>query len=178
MLSPTHLAVGYLFSKTYCGILGMPCGSAQIFTTVSIASSLFPDIDIFFGKKVNEHRNTVLYAPIFWTSIMLLLIPYSLFNRNSLPYIVAIGFGIFSHIFLDWLSGRTTGIRLFYPFSKRMYSLFPLNPAMGNVDILPNKKNKEKYFRWLRNFFSNPFLAIVEIFIFINFLLALFFCKT
>ncbi len=173
MVPLTHLVVGYLFSKTYCEMLGIPCGSEQAFTAVTIISSVFPDIDIFFGKKINEHRNTIFHAPIFWISFTTILIIYCFFNNSFLPYSVALGFGVFSHIFLDWFSGRTIGIRLFYPFSKKMYSLFPLNPAMGNVSFLPNKNDQEKYLKFLGNYFNNPFLALAEVGIYIIFLLTI-----
>ncbi|MCL4375116.1 metal-dependent hydrolase [Patescibacteria group bacterium] len=175
MLIPTHLAAVYLLSKGYCEGLGGLCGSESVFTTVSIIGALLPDIDIFFGKKVNEHRNTIFHTPIFWIIVLILLKIYRFFNRSLTPYIIAIGLGVFSHLFLDWLSGRTTGIRLLYPASKKQYSLFPTDPKIGNVEILPNKRNKKRYLRWMVNYFNNRFLVGVEILIYFGVILILFF---
>lgn len=141
MITVTHLGVGYVFSKTYCDLLGMQCGSEQLFTSVAMISSVLPDVDIFFGKKINEHRNTLFHTPFFWVGVIFLLTIVSIVRKSFWPYVIASSFGVFSHLFLDWFSGRTSGIRILYPFSRKMYSLFPLNPQKGNISFIPNRTN-------------------------------------
>lgn len=177
MLLPTHIAVGYVFSKTYCEVLGQNCGSESLFTTIAIATSVLPDIDIFFGKKVNNHRNTIFHSPLFWLLLAFLLFLVIFFKRNyNLGiYTIAGSFGVFSHIFLDWFSGRTIGIRIFYPFSKKMYSLFALNPQIGNIPIIPSKKYIHKYIHWIEYYFKNAFLVITELTILIIFFIVIIF---
>lgn len=167
MIVLTHAAVGYLFSKTYCDVLKMDCGSNSLFTAATIIASTVSDLDGLFGKKINQHRNTIFHTPLFWLGIVLVLFLISFLVRSLIlqSYIVAISLGIFSHLFLDWFSGRTIGIRLFYPFSKKMYSLFPLRPKLGDIPLIPNKKYRDQYIRFIRFYFNNVFLAISELMI-------------
>lgn len=174
MLPPTHLAVGYMFAKTYCDVFNLPCGSEPIFVAITIAGSLFPDIDIFFGKKINEHRNSIFHTPFLYFCLVCLFFLAGIFWEKMWIYMIAFAFGAFSHLFLDWVSGRTIGVRIFYPFSKTTYSLFPLTPQMGNITLVPNRKNLNAYTSWLRFFFRNRFLVICEILIFLIFLYSLF----
>lgn len=174
MLPPTHLAIGYLFSKTYCGALDFSCGSEPVFMSIAVISSLFPDIDLFSGKKLNDHRNTIFHAPFLYVCLAFLFLLIGFFERKMWIYTSAFAFGAFSHLFLDWFSGRTIGIRFFYPFSKKMYSLFPLTPSVGNMTLIPNKKNIPGFMRWLRFFFHNLFLTASEMLFLLIFLYFLF----
>jgi len=175
MITITHLGVGYVFSKTYCELLGMHCGSEQFFTSTAMVSAILPDIDIFFGKKINEHRNTLFHTPFFWLAVIFSLAIVGSVRKSFWPYVMAISFGVFSHLFFDWFAGRTSGIRIFYPFSRKMHSLFPLNPQKGNVSFIPNRSNKSAYISWIRFYFNNIFLVASEIMIFIIFLWILIF---
>lgn len=163
MLFPTHLATGHLLLKGICLVEKTSCSQENPLNLLIMIGAIFPDIDAFFVKRVNKHRNTFMHAPLFWICFVLFstLVGFQ-------KYALAFGIGIFSHLFLDWLSGRTIGIRLLYPFSKKSYSLFPLHPEVGNIGFIPNKKNWSDYKRWLRFLFKNPFLVICEFIILIS----------
>lgn len=155
----------------------MNCGSESLFTTVAIISSLFPDIDILFGKKINNHRNTIFHTPFFWVCLIFLSFSVGIRQKNYYleQYTIAAAFGVFSHLFLDWFSGRTIGIRLLYPFSKKMYSLFPLKQQIGNIPLAPKKKYLNLYIPLIKLYFNNILLVLSELLILVFFILALIF---
>ena len=167
MLIPSHISTGYILSEVFINNFHLPQTDKLLIATLTIAGSLAPDIDGLFGLQIKDHRKTVFHTPIFWSLLILIIGLVSFFIRNGLIIIsvAAFGSGIFFHLFLDWFSSRTTGIRIFYPFSKKQYSLFPLKPKKGAVSIFPNKKNIREYRDFIKYFFKNKFLVFTEILI-------------
>lgn len=180
MTLPAHIASGYLISKVYCNNLGLECKDPSLFTTLTIVGSLLPDVDGLFGGYLKDHRNTPFHSPLFWLFILLISYAFGflfkyLFIQN---YIIALSIGAFFHLFLDWFSGRAAGIRIFYPFSKKVYSLFPLNPEKGKVSIIPTtKEDIKKYIEFVKFFFENRFLVATEITIILTAILVWWFEK-
>lgn len=162
MTLPAHLAAGYLavklVNKTSPSLklnsLGLMAG---------IAGAILPDIDFFFFRYIKDHHNSWLHIPLFWLGLYLLIYIITLFKKNVSvkKYTALFLIGIATHLFLDWFSGRTTGIKIFYPFSKTVYSLFPLNPQKGLVSttIFPTKETID-FFKF---YSQNTFLMIMEI---------------
>lgn len=167
MLTPTHIATGYIISEVFINRFNLSQTNSLLITTIAIAGSMAPDIDGLFGLPIKDHHKTVFHAPIFWGLLVLLISFISFFIKNELIviFITVFGSGVFIHLFSDWLTGRTAGIMIFYPFSKKQYSLSPLKPEKGNVPIFPNKKNIKKYLEFFRYYFENKFLTFTEILI-------------
>jgi len=164
MLLPTHIATGYILSEIFIDNYNLLQTDKLLITTLTLAGSLAPDIDGLFGLQIKDHHKTVFHTPIFWSLLIFIMgfIGFSIKNLLIVIFIIAFGIGVFFHLFLDWFSGRSAGIRIFYPFSKKQYSLFPLKPEKGNVPIFPNKKNIKKYREFIRYYLKNKFLVITE----------------
>lgn len=112
--------------------------------TIFIAgvAGLLPDIDIplnwvlnLFG--INLIHGTLTHTPFF---ALIFLIPgiFLWFNKNhkTAVYFFVICFGIFFHLFLDYLlgGGNFEGILLFYPFSSVAFKLhLLLNLNIPNI---------------------------------------------
>ncbi len=147
---PGHAAAAFLAVELVSWLdpsLGLDKSSVLIFGTLA---GVFPDIDaLFFINRMHDHHNTPLHAPLFWAVIFLVLFAVT---RN--PYIVAAFLGISSHLFLDWYGGRIAGLIVFYPFSMKRYSLFPLG---ADTPIFSREYNKF--------YMSNKVLFFSEIFI-------------
>jgi len=174
MIPLTHIATGYLLSESYCAMTKVVCANNPTLTLLAVTGSVLPDIDLLSSKKLNKHHDTLWHSPIFWALITLLFILGRYYVSFDMKYIIAFSFGIFSHLFLDWFGGRTTGIRLLYPYSNKMYSAFKLNPKLGYINILPNKKNYTEHIQYVKYYFTNRFLIIIEISLIVVALLLLF----
>lgn len=176
MTLPAHLAGGYLAIQLASELkpeLGL--GNDTLYIFVGLIGAILPDLDGFFFKYLKDHHKSPLHAPLFYLVIFTLI--YSLdklfYLKNLELFLVAFLLGIITHLFLDWFSGRTTGLRLFYPFKLKDYSLFPLDPEKGKVpiSIIPNKEYKG----YLKFYIQNKFLFIVELLLILLALLHLIF---
>lgn len=105
MLIPTHIAAGYILSEAYINNFNLREADSLLITTFTIAGSLVPDIDGLFGNQMKDHRKTPFHAPLIWFLLILIiyLFGFLTFNEKIMIYNMMFGFGIFSHLFLDWL---------------------------------------------------------------------------
>lgn len=167
MLIPTHIATGYILSEAFINNFNLQGADSLLITTFTIVGSLIPDIDGLFGNKMKDHRKTPFHAPLIWFSLISIIYLVGLLTDNEklMIYSMMFGLGIFFHLFLDWFSGRTTGIRIFYPFSKKQYSFFPHDPQKGSISMFPNGKNINKYLEFVKYYFENKLLVLAEILI-------------
>lgn len=163
MILPTHISGGYLALNIVNKInpnLGLSTNGLMI---AGLVGSVLPDIDFVFFKYVKDHHNSWPHAPLFWIAIYLLIITLGFILKNQIikGYSTALIIGILIHLSLDWFSGRTAGIRIFYPFSEQVFSLYPLNPQKGEVptSIFPNKE----YVEFFKFYAQNKFLLFSEI---------------
>lgn len=96
---------------------------------------MLPDLDFFFSKKMNDHRNTLFHTPFTW--IVLFMIFYFFSKIFKYPDIFYAGLvftvSVLFHLFLDWFSGRITGIRVLYPFSTKNFSAFAVDHQKGDI---------------------------------------------
>lgn len=159
MTSFAHLLGGYIIYKV------VESQTQNLSNDLVLGLALFgafvPDVDGFFGNKFNNHRYTVFHAPLFWLTLLILIFALGKILNNLLIQegVVIFGMGIFSHLFLDWISARTCGIMLFYPFLKKPYSLFPLKPEMGDIPVFPNKS----HLKFWKFFLENKILVGAEV---------------
>jgi len=159
MTLPAHMAGGYLALRLANKInpkLGL---STPLVFAIGLGAALLPDIDAFSSVYLKDHHSFT-HAPLFWVLIFISLclvghILSSSFIKN-IALVILIGSCV--HLFLDWFSGRTAGLQIFYPFSFKQYSLFPLNPEKGKIpiSIIPSKD-------YLKFYAENGFLLFVEI---------------
>lgn len=164
MTLPAHISGGYLALNLINKInpnLGLSTNGLMI---AGLVGSVLPDIDFVFFKYVKDHHNSWPHAPLFWIAIYLLVFALSLILKNQAikDYSTALIIGILTHLFLDWFNGRTAGIRIFYPLSERVFSLYSLNPEKGKIPtfIFPNKEYGEFF---LKFYVQNKFLLFSEI---------------
>jgi len=115
---------------------------------LSMMFQMLPDLDIFWAKKLNSHHITYFHSPLLWIIIFLIgLFSNSLFNlfSNWILYLFIVQ--VISHLFFDFMTGRTAGIPIFYPFKKKEFSLFPLNKEQGNFRPF-NPKEEMTFFKY------------------------------
>lgn len=166
MTFPAHFASGYLAYKITTNAQAFSALDNYLILAAAMLGANLPDVDYFFSKYIKDHHDSFLHAPLFW--LMIVLTGYALglfFQIQTLKILMILfGIGVFIHLFLDWLSGRTAGIQIFYPFSKKMYSLFPLTPEKGKVTIWPGR-DQVSFWRFYLN---NKFLVGVETFLILS----------
>jgi len=133
---------------------------------IAIIGSLIPDVDAFFGLNMKDHHNTIFHTPLFWLiifNILFILGQSILLEYMDLIYIFFLG--VFIHLLSDWITARTAGIRVFYPFKKNNYSLFKLESDKGNIPIFPNKNNFKVWMKFWTHYLKNKYLLAFEIII-------------
>lgn len=157
-----HLASGYWVYKT---AVGFSPGDTSLL--LALGGAIAPDIDALFSTNLNVHRNTVFHAPLCWL-VGLISIHFlsQILNISNLTLHSNIFFAcVFIHLFLDWFSGRTAGIRILYPFSKKVYALFPIKPEKGNIPLIPTRK---KHLLFWKYYLENKFLVTVELLLIVS----------
>jgi hypothetical protein len=127
---------------------------------LSIVFHMLPDLDIFWAKKINSHRITYWHAPLFWITIFIVLeiinFFYSLLPSWILPlFIIQVIF----HLVFDFITARTGGIPILFPFIKKEYSLFSLNKTQGNFYPLSFKG----WWQFLKFYFKNKLQVTFEL---------------
>jgi len=129
--------------------------SPQILILIFLVSML-PDIDGLWSKKLKNHHKGFFHSPIFWTIIAIL-------TSYVVPKEYSILFGslILFHLLCDFITERTTGIPLFYPFSSKEYSLVKTHPRWGEID--PKHPFSKKFKLYIKNYFKNTPLILFEI---------------
>jgi membrane-bound metal-dependent hydrolase YbcI (DUF457 family) len=163
MLLPAHIAGGYLVIKVAERVRHrVAVGASVLF--VAVIGAITPDLNFFFYRYIKDHHNNPMYAPLVWLALFLFLhlvirMWPTILGRYRI-YINAFMLGVFSHLFLDWYAGRTTGVMLLYPFSETQYSLFTLHPSAGRVSPLGGLHG---YDQWLRFYAHNVFLVVSEV---------------
>ena len=157
-----HISSGYL---VYAGIANTVKPDNFLLLLVSIAGALVLDMDALFGGKIKDHRNTVFHAPLFWLVVFIVAFGVSyLLIPTLLIYIYAFFLGVFIHLFLDWLGGRTAGIKIFYPFTDKKYALFPIKPEKGDISVL-SIKGQGPFWKF---YLKNKILVVIELIIIVS----------
>lgn len=154
MLPPAHLLSGYVV------LLGLVAAGTVDATAVALVLAgvlaLLPDIDMLWAETVAGHHDAVTHTPAFWfgAGLVLFLIPAA---PRWLAVLVTAE-TVF-HLFADYVTGRTTGVMLFYPFSRDAYSLFPVDPERGAFDLFAGREQIQDY---LMFYVENRAVAGVE----------------
>ncbi len=157
---PSHAAGAYLAIRLADYLdpsLGLGRSSLVI---TAVLAGMISDIDgLFYIGHLRDHHDTPLHTPVFWVAVFIVLsgVNYSA-NWNIQLYLTSGFIGIASHLFLDWYAGRVAGLRVFYPLTKKRYSLFPLH---RNKEVF--KFNMQGAKEYIKFYTSNRFLLISEV---------------
>lgn len=140
--------------------------SVKVVLIVAMAGAFFPDIDGLFGSNLNVHRYTVFHAPLCYLFLFVIssLLGKLLKNVFIQKITTVFTISVLIHLFLDWVSARTCGIMLFYPFSSKPFSLLPIKSEMGNMPVLPDKNS----FRFWSFYLENKFLVAIELMVIVS----------
>lgn len=127
---------------------------------ITIFLQILPDLDILWSKNLSSHHESYFHAPIFWIAIFLVLIIISKITNifaSWIAYLFIIQ--VLSHLFFDYITARTAGIPIIYPFIKKEYSLYPLNKKHGNFKPFELKAQ----LNFLKPYLKNKILLLFEI---------------
>jgi len=118
--------------------------------------SFIPDIGGFWINELKNHHHHILHTPIIWILILIIGILFGYTKWAIL--IVSI---IIFHLVTDFVTGRTAGVLIFYPFSKKEYSLEKTHPQNGNVNI--KRIFRRNFWSYVKFYFSNKILISFEV---------------
>lgn len=151
MFINSHIATGYLAGKI--------SNEKTKFLALWCLATVVPDIDGLWSSTVIEHHS-ILHTPIFWiffcTPIYILGVYYKNPQIKKTSFILFLG--SFIHLFTDWLTARTVGIKWLYPFNDIDYFLYEIQPAKGNIPIIEMLISP-----YINFYFENKLLAYFEV---------------
>jgi len=152
---PSHLASGYILGQ----FVKRPLWTISPFMPVLLIASILPDVDVISSETVAGHHS-ILHTPICWIVIFGLMVFAGRITQNKKikPISLGIFLGTQLHLFTDWFTARTVGIKWLYPLSKKDYFLFNIQPENGQVKVL--EMLSDPYFSFYR---ENGFLFWTEI---------------
>jgi hypothetical protein len=153
MLFPAHALLGLLILRIAIELNPEYYSKSVFFIIFSIIAALLPDLDALGKGKLKDHHKSLFHAPFFWGVI------FMIFLEIHLALALLFGAQIFAHLLLDYITARTAGIALFYPYSIKEFSVIPLRPLNGNFHLLELRKLE----RYLKFYFKNRLLTAIEI---------------
>lgn len=152
MLFPAHLCLGLLILRIAIEINPDYFSTNLFFVLFSLIASVIPDLDVFGKTKFKDHHKSLLHAPLFWGVVFIVFFDFNEF--------LALLFGaqVFAHLLFDFITARTAGVALMYPYSTREYSLFRLTAQHGNFYLFEIRKLGA----YLRFYVRNKALTAIE----------------
>jgi len=164
----SHILSGIFVLKIFSSLFpSIPFNTQTILITLFL--QILPDLDVLWSKNLSSHHESYFHAPLFWIGIAtiivimheILIISNIKQLANIIPlwlaYIVLIQ--VISHLLFDYITARTAGIILFYPFNKKEYSLYKLNKKKGEFNSFEIKSQ----FKFLKHYSKNKLLLGFEI---------------
>jgi|TARA_B100000902_G_scaffold399313_1_gene469561 membrane-bound metal-dependent hydrolase YbcI (DUF457 family) len=128
MFINSHLASGYILAKTNL--------FDKKWIPLWLLAAVIPDIDGLWSRSVVEHHS-VLHTPFPWVVLCGAGWIYGYIKGNSdLKTISIIIFiGSFLHLFTDYVTARTVGVKWLYPLNNTDYYLYDISPEKGDIPI-------------------------------------------
>lgn len=85
-----------------------------------VVGAVFPDFDLLtlLLDKTIHHRYLLTHSFVFYTSIVLLLVPFR--KKINFTYLLSFYIGVLSHLALDMITG---GLAFFAPFSETIIGI-------------------------------------------------------
>jgi hypothetical protein len=153
MLFPAHLLLGLLILRIAIEINPDDYSKSMFFVIFSLVAAVLPDLDVFRKSKFKDHHKSLFHAPLFWGIVFIIF-----FGFNK-PLALLFGTLIFTHLFFDYITARTAGVALFYPYSSREHSLFKIKPTKGDFYLFELKKLG----KYLQFYVKNRLLTSIEV---------------
>ena len=99
-------------------------------------AAIIPDIDGLLSKTVADHHS-ILHPPFFWVIVCGIgwFIGHVRVDNDIKRIFLIIFLGSLLHLFTDYITARTVGIKWFPPFNTVDYYLFMITPEKGNISI-------------------------------------------
>lgn len=146
MLTPTHLAGGYLVLSAARPIYQPKPENGKVnrfLMALGLLLSVGIDVDSLWVHP--NHHMSLLHYPIFWATLFLVMTIIGTALRSSTLKAAALVVLISAmvHLFLDTF-GVTMGIMWLYPFSTTEFSFTPLHPIF------------DSWLDWLRYYLAQP----------------------
>jgi len=129
--------------------------------------SLIPDMGGLWIKELKDHHRNFLHTPIFWVLILIIGIILGYAKWAFLIFAIVV-----FHFITDFITERTSGIQLLYPFSNKEYIYKEIHPHKGGVNI--KRIFKKNFWTYVKFYFSNKNLILFEFFIVIIGLISLY----
>lgn len=148
--------------------------SAKYWYVIAFIFGIIPDIDVLTIKNFKDHHKSPTHWPIIWVSLLILTIIFqNNLSQSWFAILILFSSAVIVHICLDYISGRTAGVQLLFPFSKKEMSLYPLNKKKGSFSV--KKVNKKLILNYVSFYTKNKALIAFELLIVLAGLVALIF---
>jgi len=128
MFINSHLATGYLLHRLKV--------FEKKWLILWLTAAVIPDIDGLWSKSVVEHHS-ILHTPSIWIVICGFgwFVGFLRKDENIKTFFIILFIGSNVHLFTDYITARTVGIKWMYPLNNTDYYLFPIKPENGNIPI-------------------------------------------
>jgi len=128
MFINSHIASGYILAKINL--------FEKKWILLWLFAAIIPDIDGLWSKSVVEHHS-ILHTPIFWIVFCGAgwIIGHVIDNDEYKTISSIIFIGSFIHLFTDYITARTVGVKWLYPFNDTDYYLYDIKPENGRIPI-------------------------------------------
>lgn len=134
MTTLTHTLFGIVLAKASIDI-GIVPQTSPIIYPLSIIGANLPDFDeLYYIRRSQNHRESLLHTPLFWLCVIGILYGSSAFYHPALPYVHVLSISIVSHFIFDTIDMRS-GIRWLYPFNKRFFNVLHAADNVNSKDI-------------------------------------------
>jgi len=98
-----------------------------------------------------------LHTPIFWATLAVITV---IFLPEAANYTLVGLLIVLAHLLTDLITARTAGIPIFYPLSKKEYSLVKTNKSWGKMK--PTNVFSQRYKKYIYRYFQNKKLIAFE----------------
>jgi hypothetical protein len=132
-----HLAAGYVVSRVFINIVGIPPENQLLMTAIGTGAGILPDLDalyyfvrkgaITFDDDFTHHKwITHTFPPYLIVGLLILVVGGNLQNQLIQHSAALLTISTFVHLFLDMI-GSGDGIMIAWPFSQRMVGIGKLH---------------------------------------------------
>ncbi|MDY6778223.1 MAG: metal-dependent hydrolase [Candidatus Nanohaloarchaea archaeon] len=153
MLPIAHLLGGFLVLVPFLATGLETTGSLLLLTALL---SVFPDIDTAWNETLADHHASLLHTPVFWVAPSLVIAAAG----HPHPAYVALAAPLF-HLCCDYVTGRSSGVMLFFPLTTDEYALYPIDRSKGDFD--PLQPDPEQLVAYLSDYLQSPVQVVFEL---------------
>lgn len=141
MLTPSHIAAGYLLTEAKLGKsrdLKLTPGQLRALFAYGIICANLPDLNMLWCQDFGIHHNDIFHYPAFWLAVYLLLMRSRLVagSRRNRLLLDLMGIQLLAHLVMD-MFGIRIGIHPFWPLSRTEVSITPLAKGVSQSEAWP-----------------------------------------